>query len=229
MKTLILSLTLSLFVGNALAFDKASLDAANQKIMGNTNFDIDKSLYNQSIAVEQGPGIAYLRPVLYGILYRGGSGVRAPMNEKQLQLQCNAGFGAVDYGYAGASGATVSCDGGNHFAYKSLSADPRRLAPFFQDVLNAIQGKTGPVLAHCWFGQHESGELATYALMQFCGINVATATHYWETHANGSNSPQFNPVRTNIASFGTDAVKSLYTQFAISPADAALICPKFAQ
>jgi hypothetical protein len=161
----------------------ASTDNGTQQILSRENFYERPSGKNF--------GLNYFKPVMLGVLYRGGSaGTRRAndpesgvLNRDQLQALCRAGFSKVVYAY-GRSRHIVprtSCtrhDGQpNELSYEGIRYDDK--AHFVRAVDEALRQKQGPVYDHCWNGWHASGELAAVALKQFCGFSSDEAVKYW--------------------------------------------------
>jgi hypothetical protein len=95
-----------------------------------------------------------------------------------LKGLCEAGFSLAVYGYTEGFHGTqqIRCTNsisGEQNTLTYIAGGASRLA-FEQDVMSQIQTvvgnpNAGPVFVHCWNGDHASGELASFALRQFCG------------------------------------------------------------
>jgi hypothetical protein len=137
------------------------------------------------------PGLAFVRPVLDGVLYRagfkGGDRVRAGLSGAQRTALCEAGFSGaryVDFGTKTQFGKT-SC-GAQTFHYeKGTSSNAEDI---MREVHSVIEnpGK-GPLLVHCMWGVHSSGAVSAMALMQFCDWPQSKAKTYW--HKARNNAP----------------------------------------
>lgn len=134
-------------------------------------------------------GAAFFRPVLDGVLYRGGfSGGdkgRTGLSSSQRQELCTEGFSRgfyADFGKNTDYGAT-SCGTGS-FDYQSARSS--RPASVMQAVHDVIKGGDGPVYVHCMWGVHSSGALSAMALVQFCGWSETRAKQYWNDARNGA-------------------------------------------
>jgi hypothetical protein len=136
------------------------------------------------------PGMAFVRPVLDGVLYRagfkGGDKAHTGLSSAQRTTLCEAGFSGaryVDFGTKTQFGRT-SC-GGKTFDYaKGSSASAHDI---MRDVHSVIEnpGK-GPILVHCMWGVHSSGAVSAMALMQFCGWSESRAKSYWNKARNNA-------------------------------------------
>ena len=135
-------------------------------------------------------GVAFFRPVLDGVLYRGGfSGGdkgRSGLSSSQRTEFCNAGFSKgfyADFGKNTDYGAT-SCGTGS-FDYQSARSS--RPSGVMQTIYNVIKSPNeGPVYVHCMWGVHSSGALSAMALVQFCGWSEDKAKEYWNDARNGA-------------------------------------------
>jgi hypothetical protein len=173
----------------------------------------------------QPDGMAFFRPVLTGVLYRGGfqggDKGRTGLSETQKQSLCQSGFSEAFYADFGknTSYGTTSCGAGS-FEYKSARSS--RPASVMQDVHKAIVNDSGPVLVHCMWGVHSSGALSAMALVQFCGWSEDRAKAYWNEARNGA------PCSGGCDSWidGKFAKFSVDPSLAISDAQRAAICPK---
>ena len=136
------------------------------------------------------PGMAFVRPVLDGVLYRagfkGGDKAHTGLSASQRTALCEAGFSGaryVDFGTKTQFGRT-SC-GGKTFDYeKGSSASAHDI---MRDIHSVIEnpGK-GPILVHCMWGVHSSGAVSAMALMQFCGWPESRAKAYWNKARNNA-------------------------------------------
>ena len=173
----------------------------------------------------QPDGMAFFRPVLTGVLYRGGfqggDKGRTGLSETQKQSLCQSGFSEAFYADFGknTSYGTTSCGAGS-LEYKSARSS--RPASVMQDVHKAIVNDSGPVLIHCMWGVHSSGALSAMALVQFCGWSEDRAKAYWNEARNGA------PCSGGCDSWidGKFAKFSVDPSLAISDAQRAAICPK---
>ncbi|WP_299423300.1 hypothetical protein [uncultured Shimia sp.] len=170
-------------------------------------------------------GAAFFRPVLDGVLYRGGfSGgdkARTGLSSSQRQSLCSEGFSRgfyADFGKNTDYGST-SCGSGS-FDYQSARSS--RPATVMEAVYDVIKGNDGPVYVHCMWGVHSSGALSAMALVQFCGWSEDRAKDYWNEARNGAP-----------CSGGCDAwIDGKFERFTVNPAlqitdaERAAICPK---
>ena len=147
------------------------------------------------------------KTVIPGLLYRGGgAGGRVPLSQEALKALCAAGFSLAVYGYSEGFRGTqqIQCSNsisGERNTLTYIAGEASKLA-FEQDIMNRIQTvvanpNAGPVFVHCWNGDHASGELASFALRQFCGWSGPAATAYWSRNQHGaapiSRIRKFNP------------------------------------
>lgn len=170
-------------------------------------------------------GVAFFRPVLDGVLYRGGfSGgdkSRTGLSSGQRQSLCSEGFSRgfyADFGKNTSYGST-SCGSGSFDYQPARSSRP---ADVMRAVYDVIKNKEGPVYVHCMWGVHSSGALSAMALVQFCGWSEDRAKEYWNDARNGA--PCAN---------GCDAwIDAKFDRFKFDPAlqiseaERAAICPK---
>jgi hypothetical protein len=153
------------------------------------------------------PNTRNFKTVIPGLLYRGGgAGGRVPLSQEALKALCAAGFSLAVYGYSEGFRGTqqIQCNNslsGEQNTLTYIAGEASKLA-FEQDVMNRIQTvvgnpNAGPVFVHCWNGDHASGELASFALRQFCGWSGPAATAYWSRNQHGaapiSRIGKFNP------------------------------------
>ena len=170
-------------------------------------------------------GTAFFRPVLDGVLYRGGfSGGdrdRTGLSSLQRQALCSDGFSKgfyADFGKNTEYGAT-SCGTGNFDYQSARSSRPANVMKAIHDV---IKGGDGPVYVHCMWGVHSSGALSAMALVQFCGWSEARAKEYWNDARNGApcSGGCDKWIDAKFERFSIDQSLS------ISDAERAAICPK---
>ncbi len=135
-------------------------------------------------------GMAFVRPVLSGVLYRagfrGGDKDRSGLSGEQRDALCRAGFSDaryIDFGTKTTYGST-SC-GANTLAYeKGSSSNTRAL---MQEIHSVIKDPDkGPILVHCMWGVHSSGAVSAMALVQFCGWSEQQAKKYWNESRNNA-------------------------------------------
>ncbi|MCF6272191.1 MAG: hypothetical protein L3J37_03230 [Rhodobacteraceae bacterium] len=135
-------------------------------------------------------GLAFVRPVLSGVLYRGGfqggdKGRTGLSNAQRIDL-CNTGFSQaryIDYG-KNTNYGEIDCPTGsfNYEGGRSTST-----SELMQTIYNVIKNPSeGPVYVHCMWGVHSSGAVAAMALVQFCGWSERSAKKYWDEARNGA-------------------------------------------
>jgi len=170
-------------------------------------------------------GLAFVRPVLSGVMYRagfkGGDKSRTGLSSSQRTQLCEAGFSGAfyaDFGKNTEYGQT-SCGSGT-FEYQS--AHSSRPSAVMKAVHERITGGGGPVLVHCMWGVHASGALSAMALVQFCDWSEERAKAYWDEARNGAP-----------CSGGCDGwIDAKFEKFEVDPAlklsaaQQAALCPK---
>jgi hypothetical protein len=171
-------------------------------------------------------GLAFVRPVLSGVLYRagfkGGDKERDGLSGKQREELCQAGFGSaryIDFGKNTSYGST-SCDAGKMSYAPGKSTSPHDVMQELHDIIK--NPGRGPMLVHCMWGVHSSGAVSAMALVQFCGWSEERAKAYWDDARNGAD-----------CSDGCDAwIDHHFDSFKFDPAlkisdaERAAICPK---
>ncbi len=174
-------------------------------------------------------GVYNYKPVMPGVLYRGGSttstptGQQAPLSSSSQQALCNDGFDAAVYAYpAGWSGGdkSIRCANGQMTYVDRRWDHPNEVHDVMAELHNIIVEGKGAMYVHCYYGVHASGFLATVALMQFCGLKGQAAIDYWD-----SNVPakiRYPKVHDMINAYRVDPA------LAITPEQAARVCPSVA-
>jgi hypothetical protein len=171
-------------------------------------------------------GLALLRPVLSGVLWRagfkGGDNDRDGLSAAQRGALCEAGFSGAryaDFGKNTSYGGTA-CQSGRLDYEPARSSKPAEVMRAVHAV--AKDPSKGPVLVHCMWGVHSSGALSAMALVQFCGWSEARAKAYWDAARNGAD-----------CSDGCEAwIDHHFDTFEFNPnltltaAEQAAICPK---
>lgn len=171
-------------------------------------------------------GLAFVRPVLAGVLYRagfkGGDKNRTGLSSGQKSQLCEAGFSSaryIDFG-KNAKYDTTSCAAGKMSYAPAKSTRPADVMRELHDIIK--NPDRGPMLVHCMWGVHSSGAISAMALVQFCGWSEDRAKAYWEDARNGAD-----------CSDGCDAwIDHHFDTFEVNPAlkisaaEQAAICPK---
>jgi hypothetical protein len=171
-------------------------------------------------------GLAFVRPVLSGVLYRagfkGGDKARTGLSDAQRKALCKAGFSTaryIDFG-KNTDYRTTSCDTGKLSYAPAKSTRPAEVMQEIHDII--MTPGRGPMLVHCMWGVHSSGAISAMALVQFCGWSEARAKAYWDEARNGAD-----------CSDGCDAwIDHHFDAFEFNPkltltaAEKAAICPK---
>jgi hypothetical protein len=137
------------------------------------------------------PGLAFVRPVLDGVLYRagfkGGDKSHVGLSSTQREALCEAGFSGARYIDFGSKTkfAKTSCGSHSLDYAKGSSGNARDI---MRDIHAVIENPDkGPILVHCMWGVHSSGAVSAMALMQFCGWSEDRAKSYW--HKARNNAP----------------------------------------
>lgn len=136
------------------------------------------------------PGMAFVRPVLDGVLYRagfsGGDKDRSGLSAKQREALCKAGFSGaryIDFGTRTPYGTTACSANSLDYAKGSSS----RTQDLMKDIHAVIKDpEKGPILVHCMWGVHSSGAVSAMALVQFCGWSEDEAKAYWNDARNNA-------------------------------------------
>lgn len=170
-------------------------------------------------------GSAFFRPVLDGVLYRGGfSGGdknRSGLSASQRQSLCSEGFSRGFYADFGKNTeyGTTSCGTGSFEYDAARSSRPANVMKAIHDV---IKNGDGPVYVHCMWGVHSSGALSAMALVQFCGWTEERAKEYWNDARNGApcSGGCDKWIDSKFSNFSVDS------KLSISDAERAAICPK---
>ena len=135
-------------------------------------------------------GTSFFRPVMSGVLYRGGfkggDKARTGLSGSQRTALCEKGFSRAFYADFGKNTDydTTSCSAGS-LDYKSARSS--RPSDFLKGVHSVIENPDkGPVFVHCMWGVHSSGALSAMALVQFCGWSEDRAKQYWNKARNNA-------------------------------------------
>lgn len=181
-----------------------------QKIVDNTG-DGHEELY----------GLRNVRPVLKGIVYRGGGnnyyhrsqkrGNENPLPEDGLQNLCEEGFSQSIYLYRRnffTASSKKNCTDFNEeettldYLQKDYNSgeDIREIIEIVYK--NIVQKYEGPIYIHCWNGWHASGYVSAVLLKQFCGYTSEEAVEYWDLATDGVNkAPGYEEIREQIRFF----------------------------
>jgi hypothetical protein len=171
-------------------------------------------------------GIAFFRPVLSGVLYRGGfkggDKGRTGLDAGQRQEFCQAGFSKAFYADFGKNTdyGKTSCSNGSLDYQSARSSRPANVMKAIHDVIKSPS--SGPVFVHCMWGVHSSGALSAMALVQFCGWSEDRAKAYWNDARNGApcGGGCDSWIDKKFDGFKVDP------SLKISAAEQAAICPK---
>lgn len=136
-------------------------------------------------------GLAFVRPVLSGVLWRagfkGGDKARTGLSAAQREALCAAGFSSaryIDFGKNTTYGET-RCGSGMLAYAPGKSTRPADIMREIHAI--ARDPSRGPMIVHCMWGVHSSGAIAAMALVQFCGWDEERAKTYWDEARNGAD------------------------------------------
>ena len=184
-------------------------------------------------------GARNLRPILYGVAYRGGANNyyhkenkrnnHNPLPPDGIRNLCQEGFSASVYLYrenweTATQADTCACanEGWNEMDYYQYDYyDEKHIYEMLKLVYqSAVNDSLGPVYLHCWNGWHASGLLSAITLRQFCGMSKYDAVNYWDINTDGANnSPRYQRIREMIKNFEP------YDEFIITDELGNRICP----
>jgi len=195
----------------------------------------DKIVDNYGNGFEKLYGLRNMRPVLHGVVYRGGSNNyyhrtnkrknHNPLPNDGLKALANEGFSAAVYLYnknfKTAPSSVVSDNGQDTLKYyKNTLPNRKAVGKIVAMVHNVIvDNSVGPVYLHCWNGWHQSGFISAVLLMQFCDYSPAKALHYWET-CTDNNHKRYDHIKKRILKF------KKFKSFEISKEMKKKLCPK---
>lgn len=135
------------------------------------------------------PEIDFLRPVLQGVLYRGGfaqgDADRSGLGGSEKAF-CEKGFSEaryIDFSKPSTRFGQTACGAGS-FDYEAGST--ARPDEIMKSIHGIIKNNEGPMFVHCMWGVHSSGAIAAMALVQFCGWSEAKAKSYWDKARNNA-------------------------------------------
>jgi hypothetical protein len=171
-------------------------------------------------------GMSFFRPVLSGVLYRGGfkggDKNRTGLSNSQRKELCEKGFSKAFYADFGKNTdyGKTSCSAGTLDYESARSSRPSAVMKAIHDVIE--KQNEGPVFVHCMWGVHSSGALSAMALVQFCGWSEERAKKYWNDARNnapcGGGCDKW--IDNKFKNFKVDP------SLKISKAQQAAICPK---
>jgi hypothetical protein len=236
MKKRIITLILLLFLSNVLVNSK-QFNTLVSKI------DYYKNRYkvnclNEKITDNFGNGFTELygtrnmKPILFGIAYRGGANNfyhktnkrdnQNPLPEDGLNNLCVEGFSSVIYLYGKnfKESKKIFINNNDTLEYIQNSGMSRKTQ---EDIIKMVKDRIdnpnlGPIYLHCWNGWHQSGYVASMILMQFCGYSNQQARAYWEENTDGAYK-KFDNVKKMIANFES------FENYKIDKATQDIICP----
>ena len=160
-------------------------------------------IFNRDAGNRGYTGVRHLRPVLQGILYRGGASSQGKkLNKRDLCNLCKQGYTLAFAANRGRhndilSGAHCDTDGDGvkdcrirykkiNQPYRNAKSYERHLAPEIKDRI--LGKKKGKIFVHCTAGMHRAGALATLAMQQYCGLDRKQAQYYWASRQVGWSS-----------------------------------------
>lgn len=185
---------LALSAGCASAADAEEESAGTEALTTLTDFRTGGSfteadLYARSRGGALGDRIDFLRPVLKGVLYRGGFNGGDPNRSGLGALTknfCEQGFSAgryIDFSTSRTELGTTTCAGGSFDYEAGRASQPAEIMSALHAI---IKEKRGPMFVHCMWGVHSSGAVSAMALVQFCGWSETRAKAYWDKARNNA-------------------------------------------
>jgi hypothetical protein len=151
----------------------------------------EAALYPRSQDRSLGAEIDFLRPVLQGVLYRGGfsqgDADRSGLGGATKSF-CEKGFSEaryIDFSKSSTPLGVTTCGGARSFDYEAGST--ARPDEIMKSIHGIIKNNEGPMFVHGMWGVHSSGAIAAMALVQFCGWPEARAKAYWDKARNNAN------------------------------------------
>ncbi len=144
-------------------------------------------------------GTRNLRPVIHGIVYRGGANnyyhkLNKRKNSNPLPMDglihlAKEGFSSAVYLYAKNFNENDSLilSGSDTLRYYNNTLDNKKDIREMLELVKSVfdHPEKGPVYLHCWNGWHQSGYASALVLMQFCGFSNSEAAEYWRSCADG--------------------------------------------
>lgn len=185
--------------------NKYKAECLNEKITDNFGNGYE-SLY----------GTRNMRPVLHGVVYRGGANNffhksakrdnRNPLPDEGLQHLADDGFYASVYLYPNnfnTARKEIKAAKSEHkmkYIQNSGGSKPklRDLLEMTKEVID--NPNLGPLYMHCWNGWHQSGYVSSAILMQFCEYSNEKAVEYWIDNTDGANKG-YDHVKKKIMEF----------------------------
>ena len=177
-------------------------------------------------------GTRNMKPILFGIAYRGGANNfyhktnkrdnQNPLPEDGLNNLCAEGFNSAIYLYGKNFKETkkIFVNNSDTLRYIQNSGMARKTQ---EDIIKMVKDRIddpnlGPIYLHCWNGWHQSGYVASIILMQFCDYTNQQARTYWEQNTDGAYK-KFDNVKKMISNFEP------FIEYKISKDTQSLICP----
>ena len=198
---------------------QAAQEKTTPRVPSNDQVSMEDLIENRPNTHGQVGKLKDYRVVIPGILYRGGNSGngQASMLRPELEALAKEGFSAATYMYPqyGFDKSLAKATSVDYAGFGPGVKDRASIHNFLSKVKDIIENKKGPMYVHCWNGWHASGEMATYALMQFCGMDGQTGLKYWNNNVRAGKGTV-----KRIGSFQT------FSDLKISAEDAARICPR---
>jgi len=177
-------------------------------------------------------GTRNLRPILFGIAYRGGANNyyhktnkrdnQNPLPEDGLNHLCSEGFSVAVYLYGKnfKESKKIFTNNNDTLKYIQNSAMNRKTQ---EDIIKMVKDRIdnpdlGPLFLHCWNGWHQSGYVASIILMQYCGYTNQQARTYWEQNTDGAFK-KFDNIKKMIENF------EMFKDYKIDKKTQEMICP----
>lgn len=159
-------------------------------------------------------GTRNMKPILFGIAYRGGANNfyhktnkrdnQNPLPVDGLNNLCAEGFSTAVYLYGKnfQESKKIFISNSDTLKYIQNSGMNRKTQEdIVKMVIDRIENPDlGPIYLHCWNGWHQSGYVASMLLMQFCNYTNQQARTYWEQNTDGAYK-KFDNVKKMIANF----------------------------
>jgi len=177
-------------------------------------------------------GTRNMKPILFGIAYRGGANNfyhksnkrdnQNPLQDDGLGNLSNEGFSTAIYLYGKNFSTspkiiTKNKDTLKYIQNSGMSRNTQK--EIVQMVYDRIENPNlGPIYLHCWNGWHQSGYIAAIILMQYCNFSNQQALEYWEMNTDGDYK-KFDNLKKMMANFIP------FEEFRIDKETQELICP----
>ena len=192
-----------------------TFSAASQAQIVLTKQDL---LTNSPATQQKVVGLKDFRVVIPGVLYRGGNsgGGAIPLKDIGLKALADMDFSTAVYMYPYAWAQKPANTYGINYSFISDTRNRAAQREYLMKIKDVIENRKGPLYVHCWNGWHASGEMASYALMQFCGFSNQEAQAYWNANVPKGDANKI----MRMSRF------QIFNDLRISAEDQARICPR---